>query len=134
MMSEAAPVARTPAPRSREEIEDLVPLAAPWFYAPWALAEDGPLHGYAIMRKVQDKSASRIKMGTTGSTYRSLFAMVELGLIERMQPPERADPRRRYYRITCDGAKTFEAQVRFMEEELRWAREALAKEVAEDRE
>lgn len=79
------------------------------------------------MRKVCERTSSRIKMAPA-STYRSLPEMVEAGLVESLEPPEDADRRRRrYYRITVEGTRVLAAQVRFMEEELSWAREAGAK-------
>lgn len=107
-------------------MEDFVPVKDPWFYILWALAAEGPLHGYGVMRWARELDfRPRAKMGPA-NTYPALFELADLGLIERVKPSAGADGRRsHHYRIMGDGAGVLEAQLRFMEEELRVAREIL---------
>lgn len=108
-----------------QDIDELIPLVDSWFYVLWALAER-PLHGYGIIRRFDNPHKTRVKM-SAAIVYRNLPQLIELGLIARREPPEGADRRRIYYRITADGVRTFMAQVRLMEDELEWAREAVTK-------
>ena len=62
------------------------------------------LHGYALMREIEERSDGRLSPGT-GSLYAALQRLMEAGLI--VESPERPsaedDARRRYYRITPEG-------------------------------
>jgi len=62
------------------------------------------LHGYALLREVEERSGGRLSPGT-GSLYAALQRLMEEGLI--IESPERPtaddDARRRYYRITREG-------------------------------
>lgn len=64
----------------------------------------GDLHGYALMRAVEERSDGRLAPGT-GSLYAALQRLMDEGLI--VESPERPadddDRRRRYYRITEGG-------------------------------
>jgi DNA-binding PadR family transcriptional regulator len=61
-----------------------------------SLAE-GPKHGYAITRDVEDVAG--VKLGP-GTLYGAISRLEERGLIEPME----ADDRRRPYRLTGSGA------------------------------
>ncbi|MGD8319245.1 MAG: helix-turn-helix transcriptional regulator [Gemmatimonadota bacterium] len=63
----------------------------------------GDLHGYALMRAVEERSGGRLSPGT-GSLYAALQRLMDEGLIvEAPDRPEDDDRRRRYYRITDQG-------------------------------
>ena len=66
---------------------------------------DAPLHGYGILKSMEEGSGGRVSPGT-GSLYLALQRMEEEGLIEEAPPPEgdgAGDARRRYYRLTPLG-------------------------------
>lgn len=67
----------------------------------------GEKHGYAIMSDVESQSDGAMRMGP-GTLYGSIKRMLADGLVE--ETAERPDPalddqRRRYYRITAQGAQ-----------------------------
>ena len=100
---------------------DALPAAA--FQILLALA-DGDLHGYAIMRQVEEQSAGRIRLGP-GTLYSSIQALVEEGLIEEVDPIGRSESlneRRRYYRLTSTGRKLARAEAEKLADLLRVAR------------
>ncbi len=64
----------------------------------------GELHGYALLREVEERSGGRLRPGT-GSLYSALQRLMEEGLIVESteRPREDDDARRKYYRITARG-------------------------------
>jgi DNA-binding PadR family transcriptional regulator len=89
-----------------------IPLTPAVFYILLALAA-GERHGYQIMKQVKQDSQSQVKMGT-GTLYGSLKRMLADGLIaEAGERPDPAldDERRRYYRLTEQGRRAFEAEL-----------------------
>jgi DNA-binding PadR family transcriptional regulator len=71
------------------------------------------LHGYGIMKQVQEESQGKVKMGP-GTLYGSLGRMVDAGLIlesDKKVDPEMDDERRVYYRVTALGKKTLAAEL-----------------------
>ena len=62
----------------------LDPLPSAAFQIMLALA-DGDLHGYAIMRQVEEQTGGRLRLGP-GTLYGSIQALVEEKLIEEMVP------------------------------------------------
>jgi DNA-binding PadR family transcriptional regulator len=69
---------------------------------------DGPKHGYAITRDVQDVAG--VKLGP-GTLYGALARLEERGLIE----PLPASERRRPYRLTAAGAQALRAELASLE-------------------
>lgn len=65
---------------------------------------DGELHGYALMRRVEELSDGAVRMGP-GTLYGTLNRLVETGLIEETTDRSaRGDSeRRRYYELTPQG-------------------------------
>jgi DNA-binding PadR family transcriptional regulator len=101
----------------------LDPLPAAAFQILLALAGED-LHGYAIMRQVEEQSSGRIRLGP-GTLYSSLQALLEEGLIEEVDPSggsELSDERRRYYRLTSTGRKLARAEAEKLADLLRLAR------------
>jgi DNA-binding PadR family transcriptional regulator len=76
-----------------------------------SLAEQ-PLHGYAIMQDVLQRTQGRMKLWP-GVLYGSLKRLTDSGLVEEVDAPTDA-PRdrmeRRFYRITADGRRALEAE------------------------
>ena len=101
----------------------LDPLPAAAFQIMLALA-DGDLHGYAIMRQVEEQTGGRLRLGP-GTLYGSIQTLVEGKLIEEVDRPEDADgrsERRRSYRLTVAGRKLARAEAEKMADVLRVAR------------
>ena len=101
--------------------EDLLPLPPPVFHILIALT-DGPVHGYAIMRDVGERTGGRLRLGP-GTLYGSMKRMLEQGLIEEARAPATEDAeRRRYYRITRLGRRVAEAETARLADVLREAK------------
>ncbi len=104
----------------------LDPLPAAAFQILLALAE-GDLHGYAIMRQVEEQTAGKVRLGP-GTLYSSIQALLEEGLIEEVDPglaPELSDApreRRRSYHLTTAGKKVARNEAEKLAEILRVAR------------
>lgn len=69
------------------------------------------LHGYAIMKAVDEQSGGRVRTGT-GTLYAALQRMEDDGLIVERDPEEAAgaDARRRYYGLTDLGRRVARAE------------------------
>jgi DNA-binding PadR family transcriptional regulator len=101
----------------------LDPLPAVAFQIMLALAE-GDLHGYAIMRQVEEQTGARLRLGP-GTLYGSIQALLEGKLIEEVERAESIDgrsQRRRYYRLTVAGRKLARSEAEKMADTLRVAR------------
>jgi DNA-binding PadR family transcriptional regulator len=101
----------------------LDPLPAAAFQIMLALS-DGDLHGYAIMREVEEQTGGRLRLGP-GTLYGSIQALLEGKLIEEVDRPgdtEERRERRRYYRVTVAGRKRMRSEAEKMADVLRVAR------------
>src|SRR6201996_4776383 len=101
----------------------LDPLPGAAFQILLALAE-GDLHGYAIMRQVEEQTGGNLRLGP-GTLYGSIQALVEGKLIEEVEgkdETDRASERRRYYRLTAEGRKLARSEAQKMADVLRVAR------------
>ena len=87
----------------RRKLDPLPPVA---FHILLALAGED-LHGYAIMRQVEQQTRGRVRLGP-GTLYGSIKTLLEARLIEELEPranEELGFERRRYYRLTSAGRK-----------------------------
>jgi DNA-binding PadR family transcriptional regulator len=87
----------------RRKLDPLPPVA---FHILLALAGED-LHGYAIMRQVEQQTRGRVRLGP-GTLYGSIKTLLEARLIEEVEPranEELGSERRRYYRLTSPGRK-----------------------------
>jgi DNA-binding PadR family transcriptional regulator len=101
----------------------LDPLPAAAFQIMLALA-DGDLHGYAIMRQVEEQTSGRLRLGP-GTLYGSIQTLLEGKLIEEVDRPENIEvhsERRRYYRLTVAGRKMARSEAEKLADVLRVAR------------
>ncbi len=101
----------------------LDPLPAAAFQIMLALA-GGDLHGYAIMRQVEDQTGGRLRLGP-GTLYGSIQTLLEGKLIEEVHRPGNSEggaERRRYYRLTIAGRKLARSEAEKMADVLRVAR------------
>ena len=96
-------------PRSRNP-EDALPLKPKPFLILLALAQDGPLHGYAIKQAMEDRSGGRVTMDP-GGFYRLVSRLERDGLLERVdRPGDDPDERRQYMDITEWGRAVVAAE------------------------
>jgi DNA-binding PadR family transcriptional regulator len=108
------------APRSPA---DLLPLKSDTLLILLAVAP-APLHGYGIMRDVEDRSGGEVVL-QTGALYRVLRRMLDEHLLEECPRPDgegSSDERRRYYQPTNFGREVMEAEVERMARLVRAAR------------
>jgi DNA-binding PadR family transcriptional regulator len=101
----------------------LDPLPSVAFQIMLSLA-DGDLHGYAVMRQVEEQTSGRLRLGP-GTLYGSIQTLLEGKLIEEVSRPEDAEvrqERRRYYRLTAAGRKLARSEAEKMADVLRVAR------------
>jgi DNA-binding PadR family transcriptional regulator len=101
----------------------LDPLPTVAFHILLALANN-ELHGYAIMREVEEQTGGRMRLGP-GTLYGSLKTMLEAGLIEELdERPDEEDSteRRRYYRLTAAGRKRAQLEAEKLVDLVRLAR------------
>lgn len=101
----------------------LDPLPSAAFHILLALAGED-LHGYAIMRQVEEQSGGRMRLGP-GTLYSSLQNLLEEGLIQEIDARNESaihHERRRYYRLTAAGHKVAREEADRMAAVLRVAR------------
>jgi DNA-binding PadR family transcriptional regulator len=98
----------------------LDPLPSAAFQILLALAGED-LHGYAIMRQVEEQSGGRVRLGP-GTLYSSIQTLLEEGLIEEVDGAGSADERRRCYRLSTSGRKVARSEADRMADLLRVAR------------
>lgn len=92
-------------------MDDQLPLTPLSFHILLALA-DRPLHGYGIIKRMQERPDRAIDP-RTGSFYAALRRMSEGGLVEEVDPPKGelgVDRRRRYYGPTPVGMRVLAAE------------------------
>lgn len=102
--------------------QDELRLTTAMFYILLALP-DGPKHGYAIMKEMEEMTEGQIVPGP-GTLYGSIKRLLKAGLIaESDNRPIRAldDERRRYYAITDHGLQALATEVMRLEKAVRVA-------------
>jgi DNA-binding PadR family transcriptional regulator len=100
-----------------------VPLKPKHLHILLALA-DGPLHGYAIMQEVLERTGGQTRLWPA-ALYGSLRELEKRGLIhesEHRPSPDEDDERRRYYTLTITGRQALEADVKRLEAIVEHAR------------
>jgi DNA-binding PadR family transcriptional regulator len=100
----------------------LDPLPSAAFQILLALAGED-LHGYAIMRQVEEQTGGRVRLGP-GTLYSSIQTLLEEGLLEEVEGAGEGagDERRRYYRLTTAGRKAARYEADRIADLLRVAR------------
>ncbi len=95
-------------------IDDAVTPAM--FHILAALA-DRDLHGYAIMREIDERTGGSGEVGP-GTLYRTLKQLLERGLVEECGPSVN---KKRTYRITDSGRRTASGEARRLAGLVKWA-------------
>jgi DNA-binding PadR family transcriptional regulator len=101
----------------------LNPLPAAAFQILMSLA-DHDLHGYEIMRRVEEQTDGRTRMGP-GTLYSSIQTLLDAGYIAEVasRSDERLnESRRRYYHLTAAGCKAARDEAERLADVLRVAR------------
>jgi DNA-binding PadR family transcriptional regulator len=101
----------------------LDPLPSAAFHILLALAGED-LHGYAIMRQVEQQTRGRMRLGP-GTLYGSLKTLLEAEFIQELEDRRELDEtgeRRRYYRLTSAGLKILRSEAEGLADTLRVAR------------
>jgi DNA-binding PadR family transcriptional regulator len=82
---------------------------------------DGPAHGYAIGKAVEEQSGGRLDP-TTGALYQALRRLSDDDLINEVGGPKDADARRRYFTLTAAGRRAAAAEAARLDALVRTAR------------
>jgi DNA-binding PadR family transcriptional regulator len=82
---------------------------------------DGPSHGYAIGKDIEERSGGRLDP-TTGALYQALRRLKDDGLIASAAGPEDTDPRRKYFVLTSQGRRAGAAEAARLDGLVRVAR------------
>lgn len=110
--------------RVQPDWNEILPLSPAVLYILLALP-DGPKHGYAIMKEVEEMTGGKITLGP-GSLYGSIKRLLKDRMIaESDDRPVRAldDERRRYYVLTDYGRQVLAAEVDRLASAVRLARQ-----------
>jgi DNA-binding PadR family transcriptional regulator len=89
-----------------------------------AVLADGPIHGYGIIKAVEERSSHDVLLDPA-NLYRCLRRMSQAGWIAE-QGNSKAGDRRRTFRITATGKTILHSEVRRLEALLRGLKPALA--------
>ena len=77
-----------------------------------AILNDGPRHGYGILKQMGERSNGSMRMDA-GLLYRTLARLTEQAVVrDAPEHVDTADARRRYYELTDFGAAVLGAEVR----------------------
>ncbi len=113
------------------KIEGTEPLSEAAFLILLSVADE-PLHGYAIMKRVEQLSGGRVRL-STGTLYGAIKRFLDAGWVRRVEEgsPLGADykpPRaRKSYRLTAPGARVLAEETSRLEQLARAASKALAR-------
>jgi DNA-binding PadR family transcriptional regulator len=105
-----------------EDVARFLPLSPALFHVMVSLA-DGTRHGYAIIKDVAERTGGAEHLGA-GTLYAIIKRLLADGLITELPSgrEERADQRRRYYRLTALGREVATAEAERLERAVASAR------------
>ncbi len=84
------------------------PLRRPTYFILAALL-DGPLHGYGVIKRVEELSDGELRL-RAGTLYAALDRLSDQGLVMPDHEEVVSGRLRRYYRLTPEGGATLEAE------------------------
>ena len=90
------------------------------FHLLLALGE-GPAHGYAIGKAVEEQSGGRLNP-KTGALYQALRRLTKDGFVHEVHGPKGADTRRRYFTLTANGRRAASTEAARLDALVRTAR------------
>lgn len=79
---------------------------------------DGPLHGYAIIKRAKEMTAGRVRL-PPGTVYPALDRLVAEALIHAIDEKVVNGRARRYYALTPEGASAVRAEAARMRDAAR---------------
>jgi DNA-binding PadR family transcriptional regulator len=82
---------------------------------------DGPAHGYAIGKDIEERSGGRLDPAT-GSLYQAIKRLTDDGLIRPAAAPAAGDARRKYFGLTAAGRQAAAEEIRRLDDMVRTAR------------
>jgi DNA-binding PadR family transcriptional regulator len=83
---------------------------------------NGPAHGYAIGKELEQRSGGRLNP-TTGALYQALKRLTSAGYVRSVTPPaDESDARRKYFDITAAGRRAAAVEARRLDELVAAAR------------
>lgn len=94
---------------------DFLPLK-PTDYQVLFVLYRGELHGYAMVKAIEDRTDGRVRLEPS-NLYRRIRRLMADGLVEESEDrpvPELDDERRRYYELTDLGRRVLAAEARRM--------------------
>lgn len=104
--------------------DELLPLRPAYFHILLTLV-DGPHHGYAIKRIVEERTEGRVRLAA-GSLYEGIQRLERNGLLEECSAPDDGDTtpskRWRFYSMTEFGRDVLEAELVRLEADVAVAR------------
>ena len=92
----------------RDDTKKYLPLTESTYYIMLTLVE--PLHGYAVMQKIEKISKGTVKVGP-GTLYGAFTALEKEGLIAKIKEEDR----RKSYVLTPKGKKVLMNQIKRVE-------------------
>jgi len=92
----------------RDDTNKYLPLTESTYYIMLTLIE--PLHGYAVMQKIEEISKGTVKVGP-GTLYGAFTSLEEEGLIVKVKE----ENRRKSYVLTPKGKKALMNQIKRLE-------------------
>jgi PadR family transcriptional regulator PadR len=101
------------------------PLTESTFFILLALAE-GPRHGYAILRDVDELSDGRVKL-STGTLYGAIKRLLEANWIRKVEERVEAARDRQAYNLTTQGRDMLGSEVKRLESLVRLSRTRVAR-------
>ncbi len=116
-------------------MQEPIPTAEPLSEAAFLIllsVADEPLHGYAIMKRVEQLSGRRVRL-STGTLYGAIKRFLDAGWLRRVEEGATAraaykPPRaRKSYRLTAPGARVLAEETSRLEQLTRAASKALAR-------
>lgn len=87
-------------------------------YFTLAALMDGPLHGYAVIKRAEELSGGRVRMAA-GTLYAALDRLSAEGLVQVVDEQVVNGRARRYYELTATGATALEAEAERMTQAAR---------------
>ena len=107
----------------RVRMAETPPLREPTFFVLTALLP-GPLHGYGIIKAVEEMSDGRVKL-RAGTLYAALERLENAGAVTLDREESEGGPPRRYYRLTPAGVALLEAEGRRLADNAKLVRDGL---------